>query len=102
MPGPVDSPDRLGRFDGSLQSLATRYRIAALAGFGLTYAALDILGYELRIQHGTLVIIWPAAGLLLVALFLTPPRVWIWLLALQLSLAILIDWRPPLDDTATR
>jgi signal transduction histidine kinase len=82
----------LGRFDWSLRSLAPRYRAAALAGFGLAYAALDILGSELRIQHGTLVIIWPAAGLLLVALFLAPPRIWIWLLSLQLGIGVLVTY----------
>jgi len=82
----------LGRFDWNLRSLAPRYRIAALASFALAYAALNIVGYELRIQHTSLVIIWPAAGLLLVALFLTPPRTWISLVALQLSLAVLIDY----------
>jgi signal transduction histidine kinase len=92
MPGPVDSRDRLGSFDWSLRSVAPRYRIAALAGFALVYAALNVLGYELRVQHGTLVIIWPAAGLLLVALFLAPPRIWIWLLSLQLCLGVLIDY----------
>src|ERR1700730_7959559 len=92
MPSPVDSRDRLGRFDWSLRSLVPRYRAAALAGFGLAYAALDILGSELRVQHGTLVIIWPAAGLLLVALFLTPPRTWIWLLSLQLAIGVLVTY----------
>lgn len=77
MPSAVDSRDRLGGFDWSLRSLAPRYRAAAFAGFGLAYATLDFVGHELRIQHGTLVIIWPAAGLLLVALFLAPPRIWV-------------------------
>jgi len=92
MPSPADSRDRLGGFDWSLQSLAPGYRAAALAGLTLAYAALNIIGYELRVQHTSLVIIWPAAGLLLVALYLTPPRIWIWLLSLQLTLAVLIDY----------
>jgi integral membrane sensor domain MASE1 len=92
MPGPVDSRDRLGRFDWSLRSLDLRYRIAALAGFALALAALDIVGNELRVQDGTLVIIWPAAGLLLAALFLAPPRIWIWLLSLQLGIGVLVTY----------
>lgn len=92
MPSPGDSRDRLGRFDWSLRSWEPRYRAAALAGFALLFAALDIVGNELRVQDGTLVIIWPAAGLLLVALFLAPPRIWIWLLLLQLSIGVLVTY----------
>jgi signal transduction histidine kinase len=92
MPSQVNSRDSLGRLDWSFRSLAPRYRAAALAAFGLSYAALDIIGNELRVQDGTLVIIWPAAGLLLAALFLAPPRIWIWLLSLQLGIGVLVTY----------
>jgi signal transduction histidine kinase len=92
MPSQVYSRDSLGRLDWGFRSLALRYRVAALAGFGLAYAALDFVGNELRVQDRTLVIIWPAAGLLLVAVFLAPPRIWIWLLSLQLSIGVLVTY----------
>jgi signal transduction histidine kinase len=92
MPTPTHPPGNLGRFDWTLPALAPRYRAAALAGFGVVYAALDIIGYELRIQHGSLVILWPAAGLLLAALFLTSVRVWTWLLGLQWLIGIGVDY----------
>jgi signal transduction histidine kinase len=93
MPSPITSPDELGAFDWTLRSLSPLYRAAALIAFGAAYAALNVVGYELRVQHGTtLVIIWPTAGLLLVALFLTPRRLWLWLLGLQLSVGVLVDY----------
>ena len=91
MPTPTHPPGKLGRFDWTLLALAPRYRAAALAGFGVVYAALDIIGYELRLQHGSLVILWPAAGLLLAALFLTSVRVWTWLLGLQWLIGVGVD-----------
>src|SRR5882724_4720703 len=92
MPTQFNSHDSLERLDWSFRSLALPYRAAAFAGFGLACAALDFVGSELRVEDGTLVIIWPAAGLLLVALFLAPPRIWIWLLSLQLSIGVLVTY----------
>jgi signal transduction histidine kinase len=92
MPSAINSRDDLGRSDWTLRSLAPRYRAAALAAFAVAYVALNIVGYKLRVQDGTLVIIWPAAGLLLVALFLTPPRIWPWLLSLQWVIGVLVDY----------
>ncbi len=92
MPAQIRTHDSLGKLDWGLRSRSLRYRAAALASFGLVYTALDILGNELRIQDGTLVIIWPAAGLLLAALFLAPPRTWIWLLSLQVIIGVLVTY----------
>jgi hypothetical protein len=93
MPSQVTSRDSSGTLDWNWHSLALRHRACALAGFGLANAALDIVSNELHVQDGTLVIVWPAAGLLLVALFLAPPRLWVWLLAVQLSIGVLVTYQ---------
>jgi signal transduction histidine kinase len=58
-------------------------RCLSLAAFGAVYFALVVLGYALRDSSESLTIIWPAAGLLFVALLSSPPRNWIWLLAIH-------------------
>ncbi len=78
--------------DWNLQSVARPRPAAALALFGVAYASLVYFGYGLRTQHGMLVIIWPAAGLGLMALFLSRPRDWPWLIALQFGIEVLVDW----------
>lgn len=89
---PSRDPTQATSPDWNLQSLAGRRPAGGLAAFGIAYAALVYLGYGLRTQHGMLVIVWPGAGLLFMALFLTPRRHWIWLLALQLCIEIAVDW----------
>jgi signal transduction histidine kinase len=66
-------------------------RAAWLAVFAALYASLVLLGLMLREDSRQLVIIWPAAGLLFMALWLSPRRNWIWILGLQLSVEFLID-----------
>jgi integral membrane sensor domain MASE1 len=44
-----------------------------------------------------LVIVWPAAGVLLFALCVTPPRAWLWLLTLQLAIELLNDFAHAVD-----
>lgn len=63
-------------------------RILSLAGFGLVYSVLVLLGLELRESSQQLTIIWPAAGLLFMALWLSPRRNWPWLLAVQIAAEI--------------
>ncbi len=92
MPSRDEQTPALPPADWNLQSLARHRSAAALGLFGLAYTALVYLGYGLRSEHGMLVIIWPAAGLLLMALFLTRPRDWPWLIALQLCIEVLVDW----------
>jgi signal transduction histidine kinase len=62
--------------------------IRSLAIFAALYSFLVFLG--LRLHEGTeaLTIIWPAAGLLFMALWLSPARNWIWILALQLIIEV--------------
>ena len=54
--------------------LALAQRILLLAGFGLVYSLLVTLGLELRESSQQLTIIWPAAGMLFMALWLSPRR----------------------------
>jgi signal transduction histidine kinase len=67
-------------------------RLASLALFGLSYSVLVILGLLLRENTQRLTIIWPAAGFLFMALWLAPMRNWIWILAVQISAEIVIDF----------
>ncbi|HXP66780.1 MAG TPA: MASE1 domain-containing protein, partial [Steroidobacteraceae bacterium] len=57
---------------------------ASLGTFALAYAALTFLGLTLHENTEALTIIWPSAGLLFMALWLSPARNWIWILAVQL------------------
>jgi signal transduction histidine kinase len=66
-------------------------RVATLAAFGLLYAALMILGLALRESSKQLTTIWPAAGLLFMALWFSPRRNWIWILGVQIAVELAID-----------
>jgi signal transduction histidine kinase len=63
-------------------------RLLSLACFGLVYAMLVILGLALRENSQQLTIIWPAAGLLFMALWLSPRRNWIWILGIQITVEL--------------
>jgi signal transduction histidine kinase len=91
MPSPADSGNAPRRFDWNPGSITPRQRMVALASFAVIYAALDFLGYGLR-NHGALVIIWPASGLMLAALYFMPWRTWGWFIGLQLGAEVAIDY----------
>jgi signal transduction histidine kinase len=63
-------------------------RVLMVAGFGLVYSVLVTLGLELRESSQQLTIIWPAAGLLFMALWLSPRRNWPWILGVQILVEI--------------
>jgi signal transduction histidine kinase len=65
-------------------------RIASLAAFGSLYSIFVILGLILREGSQQLTILWPAAGLLFTALYLSPRRNWIWLLGVQVCVEMAI------------
>jgi signal transduction histidine kinase len=71
--------------------LGVARRATALAVFGLLYAALIILGLWLRENSKQLTFIWPAAGLLFIALWFSPRRNWPWILGVQIGVEIAID-----------
>jgi signal transduction histidine kinase len=66
-------------------------RVAALAAFGALYSALMLLGLFLRESSQQLTIIWPAAGLLFMALWFSPRRNWIWIVGVQMAAEVVID-----------
>jgi signal transduction histidine kinase len=66
-------------------------RAASVAAFASLYAALVILGLVLRESSQRLTIIWPAAGLLFMALWFAPRRNWIWIIATQMAVELVID-----------
>ena len=62
-----------------------------LAVFALAYALLVWLGVTLHESVEELTIIWPASGLLFMALWLSPYRNWIWLLLIQVAVELCIN-----------
>ena len=66
-------------------------RVVALAVFAAVYSVLVILGLVLRESSQQLTIIWPAAGLLFMALWFSPPRNWIWILGVQIAVELSLD-----------
>jgi len=65
-------------------------RGAVLAAFGLLYLLLVLIGLGLRENSERLTIMWPAAGLLFMALWIARPRNWIWFVAVQLSVDLAV------------
>ena len=63
--------------------LGFAHRCAALVDFALAMAVLVLLGYGLPNNSEVLSVIWPASGLLFVALWLSPARNWGWIVAVQ-------------------
>jgi signal transduction histidine kinase len=66
-------------------------RVATLAAFGLLYSTLMILGLALRESSRLLTTIWPAMGLLFMALWFSPRRNWIWILGVQIAVEVTLD-----------
>ena len=65
-------------------------RVASLAGFCLFYSGLVFIGLLLRESSEQLTIIWPAAGLLFMALWFTRTRNWAWILGVQIAVEFAI------------
>src|SRR5580692_5053809 len=65
--------------------------------FGVLLGLLIALGYGLSDSSEFLTIMWPASGLLLVALWSSPTRSWIWILMTQLivQMAIYVAYAGP-------
>ncbi|HWG69015.1 MAG TPA: MASE1 domain-containing protein [Steroidobacteraceae bacterium] len=60
-------------------------RALSLAAFAALYTVLVLLGLDLRESSRQLTILWPAAGLLVMALWFAPLRNWAWIIAIQLA-----------------
>ncbi|HEY2676515.1 MAG TPA: MASE1 domain-containing protein [Steroidobacteraceae bacterium] len=65
--------------------------VGSLAIFALCYALLVFLGVSLHENVEELTTVWPAAGLLFMALWLSPLRNWVWLLLIQVTVELCIN-----------
>lgn len=85
----LDSPrPRSAALEWDLESAPWPLRVKELSLFAALYTLLVTMGHVLRENPAQLTIMWPAAGLLLCALWLAPPRNWPWLLAVQFAIDI--------------
>lgn len=87
----MPSGDRKSVLVWDFMRLGFARRAASLAVFGLLYAVMMILGLVLRESSQQLTIIWPAAGVLFMALWFSPRRNWIWIVGVQMAVEIAID-----------
>jgi signal transduction histidine kinase len=83
----VETPTALADRKSGLEWDFMRHGIAkgavSLAIFAASYLILVWAGLVLHESAERLTIIWPAAGLLFMALWLAPRRLWVWILAVQ-------------------
>lgn len=86
---PAFDPDRPPGLQWDFTRQGFAGAAAALGVFAALYLVLVIIGLLLHENTETLTIIWPSAGLLFVALWLSPPRNWIWILGVQLTVELL-------------
>jgi signal transduction histidine kinase len=82
---PADRPSRL-EWDFTRDGIAKGAR--SLAIFAALYLLLVLLGLKLHENSEALTIIWPSAGLLFMALWLSPRRNWIWILGIQVAIEL--------------
>jgi signal transduction histidine kinase len=82
---PEDRPPGL-EWDFTRDGIAKGARSLAL--LAALYLLLVLLGLKLHESTEALTIIWPSAGLLFMALWLSPRRNWIWILGLQLTIEL--------------
>ncbi|HME39505.1 MAG TPA: MASE1 domain-containing protein [Steroidobacteraceae bacterium] len=73
-----------------VMALGWARRMLWLAGFALIYSLFVVLGLVLRESSQQLTILWPAAGLLFMALWLAPRRNWLLILAVQMTVEFAI------------
>jgi signal transduction histidine kinase len=86
MPSGVQTPD----FPWNFMRRGLLGRSILLSIFGALLGLLIVLGYGLRDNSELLTIMWPASGLLLVALWSSPTSSWIWILMTQLIVQMAI------------
>jgi len=86
MPSGVQAPD----FPWDFMRRGVLGRTILLLIFGALLGLLIVLGYRLSDNSEFLTIMWPASGLLLVALWSSPTSSWIWILMTQLVVQMAI------------
>ncbi len=67
------------------------YGAASLGAFALLYVVLVLIGLRLHEDIERLTILWPASGVLLMALWLAPLRNWPWILLTQWAIELAAD-----------
>ena len=88
MPTPTAPADRPPGLEWDFKREGIAKGAGSLAVFAALYVLLVLLGLRLHENTEALTIIWPSAGLLFMALWLSPRRNWIWILGLQLTLEL--------------
>jgi signal transduction histidine kinase len=86
MPSGAQAPD----FPWDFMRRGVLGRTILLLIFGALLGLLIVLGYRLSDNSEFLTIMWPASGLLLVALWSSPTSSWIWILMTQLVVQMAI------------
>ncbi|MDP9009484.1 MAG: MASE1 domain-containing protein [Pseudomonadota bacterium] len=84
-PTPTAPADRQPGLEWDFTSQGIANGAVSLAAFAALYFVLVWIGLVLHETAETLTIIWPAAGLLFMALWLAPRRRWIWILVIQVT-----------------
>jgi signal transduction histidine kinase len=74
-----------------IMGLGIVQRVVLFSAFASVYLVLVLAGLSLRGQAENLTIIWPAAGLLFMALLMTPRRIWIWVVAVQVGVELTVS-----------
>jgi signal transduction histidine kinase len=80
---PAPNENRITGLQWDFTSRGSGHAAAALGTFAVLYSLLVLLGQTLHENVEALTILWPAAGLLFGALWLSPLRNWIWILLIQ-------------------
>jgi signal transduction histidine kinase len=83
--------DHRSELTWDVMRLGIARQFLSLAAFVAIYSILVIAGHNLHESSEQLTILWPAAGLLFMALWFSPPRNWIWIVGLQLAVELAID-----------
>jgi signal transduction histidine kinase len=65
----------------------------AITGFAIAYTLLIYLGYEFKEDVRELTILWPAAGLLMSALWIGSVRLWPVFIAIQFGVELIFAWQ---------
>ncbi|HWW29874.1 MAG TPA: MASE1 domain-containing protein [Steroidobacteraceae bacterium] len=90
LPAAPDEDRRPGVQQG-FKDLGVAQRVGLFAALVLVYSLLVLLGLSLREKPEHLTIIWPAAGLLFMVLWRSPRRLWIWIVAMQLTVELTVN-----------
>jgi signal transduction histidine kinase len=85
---PAPNENRTTGLQWDFMNRGIGHAAAALGIFAVIYSLLVSLGLALHENVEALTILWPAAGILFGALWLSPLRNWIWLLLIQLTVEI--------------